>query len=75
MEPVFFVMALMGCGDAGDMCTQARVEPVRYTSIQACQAQANAALLRNTDLDFPVITAHCRSTAQQWASARVKPAG
>lgn len=75
MEPVYFVMAIMGCGDAGDLCREARVEPVRYTSIQACQAQEPAALRRNTDLDYPEISATCRSTGQRWAAADLKPRG
>lgn len=75
MEPVFFVMALMGCGDAGNLCTEARIEPTRYTSIQACQAQMQAALMRNTDLDFPVVSANCRSNAPRWAANQAQPRG
>ena len=61
MEPIFYVLALMGCPDDGGACTEARVAPARYSSIQACQAAMPAALLRNTDIDFPSITAACRS--------------
>ena len=75
METVFFVMAIMGCGDAGDLCREARVEPVRYTSIQACQAQLGSALRRNADLDYPEISAQCRSTGQRWAAYNPKPKG
>lgn len=63
MEPVFFVLALMGCPDNGGACTEARVVPARYSSIQACQAAMPAALMRNTDIDYPSITAACRSSA------------
>ena len=38
MEPVFYVMAILGCGDFQDQCQQARVEPVRYQSAAQCQA-------------------------------------
>ena len=75
MEPVYFVMAIMGCGDAGDLCREARVEPVRYTSIQACQAAQPAALRRNTNLDYPEISAQCRSTAPRWAAAKLPNRG
>lgn len=75
MEPIFFVMAIMGCGDAGDACREARIEPVRYTSIQACRADATAALQRNSDVDFPVVTASCRSTTPQMAVTRIPSRG
>lgn len=56
-----YVMAILGCGDAGGLCSQARVDPARFTSLQACQAAAPAALARHTDLDFPEISARCRA--------------
>jgi hypothetical protein len=62
MEPVFFVMAILGCGDASAACTQARVEPVRYRTVQECRAALPAALARNSDLDFPEISASCRAS-------------
>ena len=67
MEPVFFVMAILGCGDGNSQCTEARVEPVHYQSVQQCQAQLPAALARNTDLSFPTISATCRTSAAQVA--------
>jgi hypothetical protein len=65
MEPVYFVMALLGCADDGSDCRQARVEPARYTSAEACKAQIPAALWRNTDIDFPLIGAECQSSARR----------
>jgi len=70
MEPLFFVMAIMGCGDAAGSCAEARLEPAHFQSIRACQAAMPAALMRNTDLDFPVISAACRSNAQQMVEVR-----
>ncbi|MFA5965920.1 MAG: hypothetical protein WC804_18035 [Sphingomonas sp.] len=64
MEPLFYVMAIMGCGDGSDQCAQARVEPVHYRSIRACQVAMPAALQRNSDLSFPVISAACRASGQ-----------
>lgn len=55
-----YVMAILGCGDAGGLCSQARLDPARYTSLQACQAAAPAALAKHTDLDFPELSAKCR---------------
>lgn len=68
MEPVFFVLAIMGCGDASTACTEARVEPARYTTMRQCQAAMPAALGRSTDLSYPVISAACRGSAIQIAA-------
>lgn len=65
MEPMFYVMAIMGCGDGTSNCAQARVEPVHYKTIQQCQAAMPAALSRNSDIDYPVVSAACRSVGQQ----------
>ncbi|MES2339782.1 MAG: hypothetical protein V4537_16940 [Pseudomonadota bacterium] len=60
MEPLYYVMAILGCGDDGAACQQARLEPVRYQSVAQCQAAMNAALQRSTDLSFPTIQATCQ---------------
>ena len=73
MQQVLYVLAIMGCGDDSAQCSQARVEPARYTSIQACQEAMPAALQRNTDLEFPVISAACRRQGEQWVDARPQP--
>ena len=61
MEPLFFVMAIMGCSDGNMNCAEARVESARYATIQQCNAAMPAALRRNSDIDFPVISAACRA--------------
>ncbi|WBH15168.1 hypothetical protein [Sphingomonas radiodurans] len=68
MQPIFFVLAIMGCGDDTSGCAEARIEPVRYATVQQCRADLPAALARNTDLSFPVISAGCRSTGPQMVS-------
>lgn len=65
MDPLFYVIAIMGCGDGSTACQQARVEPVHYQSIAACQAAMPQALARNSDIDFPVVSAACRATGQR----------
>jgi hypothetical protein len=70
MEPLYFVMAILGCGDGNANCAEARVEPTHYRSVQACQAAMPAALRRNTDIDYPVISVACRSSGQQLAQVR-----
>lgn len=66
MEPIFYVIALMGCGDGAAQCREARVEPARYESAARCHAAMEAALVRNTDLAYPVITAACQQRGPRW---------
>lgn len=70
MDQIFYVLAIMGCGDDTLACHQARVEPVRYTSYVACQEAMPDALGRNSDLDFPVISAACQKQSQTMAEAK-----
>ena len=73
MEPVYFVLAIMGCGDGQAECREARVESVRYQTAAQCQAALPQALARNTDLDFPVISGACRATGPRWARNEARP--
>lgn len=75
MEPMFFVMAILGCGDGNTACTEARIEPARYETLAQCRADLTAALARNTDLSFPVLNADCRAKGLRIVkSARAQPA-
>jgi hypothetical protein len=71
MGSVFYVIAIMGCGDGQEQCAQQRIEPVRYVSAAQCQAAMPAALRRNNDLDFPTITAACRQVGASMADRAV----
>ncbi|MGY2734254.1 hypothetical protein [Sphingomonas sp. UYP23] len=70
MDPLFYVMAIMGCGDGSSACQQARVEQVQYHSIGECQRAMPAALARNSDVDYPVVTASCRATGERMAQTK-----
>jgi len=70
MDQVLYVLAIMGCGDDSMQCQQVRVEPARYTSIQACQEAMPQGLQRNTDIDYPVISAACRRATAQLVDAQ-----
>ncbi|MDO7843882.1 hypothetical protein [Sphingomonas immobilis] len=69
MEPLFYVMAIMGCGDGQAACAQARVETVQYRSIRECQQAMPAVLARNTDLDYPEVAATCQARGERLAQA------
>lgn len=73
MESLFYVMAIMGCGDGSEACAEARVEPTRYASAAQCQAALPQALTRHTDLSFPVITAACRASGMRMAAKAPGP--
>lgn len=75
MQPIFFVLAIMGCDEGALGCAEARVEPARYATVQQCQAALPAALARNTDLSFPVISAACRANGPLWVQAKAAPRG
>lgn len=72
MDPLFYVIAIMGCGDGSTACQQARVEPVRYRSIAACRAAMPQALARNSDVNFPVVSAACQATGQRLVQTRTR---
>ncbi len=67
MDPLFYVMAIMGCGDGSTACQQAKVEVVHYRTIGECQRAMPAALARNSDIDYPVVAAACRATGERMA--------
>ena len=73
MEPVFFVMAILGCGDDGGACRPERVEPARFTSFAACQAAMPEALMRSTDLAYPVVAARCERRGVEMVSRTPPP--
>jgi hypothetical protein len=74
MGPFIYVMAIMGCGDGGYQCTEARLVETRYSSLAECQQAAQAQLIRIGDLEFPELIANCRSVTNQMAMAQMKPA-
>jgi len=59
MEPLAFIIAIMGCGEAEAPCQQIRTLEARYESQAACTAATEAALIQNSDIDFPVVAAEC----------------
>ncbi|WP_423606513.1 hypothetical protein [Sphingomonas sp. MS122] len=67
MEPVFYVMAILGCGDGQLQCREVRVEPVRYRSAAQCQVAMAQTLPRHADLSFPTIVASCQQRGARMA--------
>ncbi|WP_076068778.1 hypothetical protein [Sphingomonas montana] len=71
MEPILYVLAILGCGDGQTKCEQVRLEPAHYTSVASCRAAATGALMRSTDLSYPVVMSECRTAGTVTASTQV----
>ncbi len=76
MGPMYFVMAILGCGDGSEACQEARIVPVHYNTMAQCRAALTDQLARNTDVPFPVIGADCRRVGVEIAATgQAKPRG
>jgi hypothetical protein len=60
MGPAFYVMAILGCGEADAPCQQVGMAEARYESLEACNAATAQAVMSNVNLAFPVVAAQCR---------------
>ena len=72
MEPVYYVIAILGCADGLTQCTPVATVPTQYASQQACSAGTSQALLANSDFDFPTLVAECRASYPRAAAAQDK---
>ena len=72
MGPAFYVMAILGCGEADTACQQVAVANARYESIDACNAASPDVVARQGDVLFPVVIAQCRP-ANASISGKVMP--
>lgn len=68
MEPILFVMAILGCGEGDAPCRELALVQTRYRSEAACLAATEAELSRRDDIVYPSVVAQCRP-----ANARPQP--
>jgi hypothetical protein len=61
MGPAYFVIAILGCADGGSACTPVATLETRYATEAECAAAAPAALMDNSNFDYPTLVARCRS--------------
>ena len=71
MEPAFFIIAILGCGEGDAPCEQVRLLQPRYASRAACTEATDRALTGETDALYPVIVAQCVGAAEK--SGQVMP--
>ena len=60
MEPLTFVMAILGCSESDAACRELRVMPAPYRSEAQCLADTESQLIRHSDLAYPTLVAQCR---------------
>jgi len=70
MEAGYFIIAIMGCAEGSIDCTPVMTVPTRYASEAACAAAAPAALLDNSNFDFPALFAECKAAARPAAAEK-----
>ena len=73
MGPAYFVIAILGCADGGSACTPVADLPARYATEEQCSAAAGAALIENSDFDYPTLLARCRPATEKSAEAEEPP--
>jgi hypothetical protein len=69
MGPVYYVIAILGCGDGSVQCSPVATVPTQYSTHAACEAATKDALIANSDLDFPTLVAQCRAGRAHPAAA------
>jgi hypothetical protein len=65
----YFLIAILGCADGGSACTPVANLRTRYASEAQCVEATGAALIENSDFDYPTLVARCRSGNAQSADA------
>lgn len=70
MGPAYFVIAILGCADGGTACTPVTTLQTRYATEAECTAASGAALIENSEFDFPTLVASCRPGQTRSADAQ-----
>jgi acyl-CoA synthetase (AMP-forming)/AMP-acid ligase II len=71
--PAYFVIAILGCADGGTQCTPVATLQTRYATEEQCVAQTAAALIDNSNFDYPTLVADCRPAETKSADAQQRP--
>lgn len=61
MKAAFIVMSILGCDDAGIVCTPVAQVEQQWQTIAACDAASDAQLTRFANLNHPTIVAVCQT--------------
>jgi acyl-CoA synthetase (AMP-forming)/AMP-acid ligase II len=69
----YFVIAILGCADGGGSCTPVTTLQTHYATQSECTAASGAALIQNSNFDFPTLVASCRHADAKAADAQAAP--
>lgn len=61
MGPAYYIIAILGCGEADAACEEIGRTESSYRSIAACTAATERATRAHSDVPYPVVVAQCRS--------------
>ena len=64
MEPLMYVMAILGCGESEAPCEVVTTVESRYASEAECLQATENELMRRTDILFPAVVAQCRPAGE-----------
>jgi len=70
MGPAYFVIAILGCADGGTACTPLATLQTHYATEAECTAASGAALIENSQFDYPTLLARCRAGETKSAAAQ-----
>jgi acyl-CoA synthetase (AMP-forming)/AMP-acid ligase II len=73
MGPGYFIIAILGCADGGSACTPVATLQTQYASEAQCVAATGAALIDNSNFDYPTLIARCRKADTASAEAKEQP--
>ena len=65
MQPLLFIMAIIGCGESDAPCRELGVSEPVYASEAQCLAATEEALLALDDAAFPALVAECRAAGER----------
>ncbi|MEO1169704.1 MAG: hypothetical protein AAFW97_13435 [Pseudomonadota bacterium] len=68
MGPAFYVLAIMGCGDAAVECEPLMREDRVFRTEAACLAETEDALIRASYRPYPMLVAQCQDVSAQVAA-------
>jgi hypothetical protein len=70
MGPALFVIAILGCGEGDSPCEQVRRLDSLYQSQASCMAATEAAMVANSNENYPVIVAQCVAAGANLSAPR-----
>ncbi|MCX7304876.1 MAG: hypothetical protein NTV73_11155 [Hyphomicrobiales bacterium] len=69
IKTALVAMTIVGCDCDAKLCEFVSESPPQWTSVAECEAAAKSRVVRTPGLDYPLVTAICRSAPQNDAPA------